>query len=111
MKKLYTNETNSPKYVGGVMVPPNEMAMIDVPDESLPAVDAGAAPTLAEQVAALLKGSVASVVAGLGALSDDALEMAAALEGGAAKPRATLLSALADERIKRADEKLTGEAL
>ena len=55
--------------------------------------------------------SVAKIVASLGELNADALDMVEALEGSAAKPRTSLLSAVADERIKRADAALKTDAL
>lgn len=110
MKKYFENKTNSPMYVSGVMVPAGEGAMVDVPHEDTSA-SAEAAPTLAEQVALMLRDSVAKIVASLGELNADALDMVEALEGSAAKPRTSLLSAVADERIKRADAALKTDAL
>lgn len=110
MKKFFENKTNSPLYVNGTMVPPGEGVMVEVPDEDVTVVTEQPL-TLAEQVALLLKDSVAKIAASLGELSDDTLEMATALESGAAKPRASLLTALADERIKRADKALTNDPL
>lgn len=110
MKKLFTNTTNSPIYVGGVMVPPGEMVMVEVAGEPT-AAEVEHKPTLAEQVALLLESSVAELVKSLDSLNDDTLEMMAALESGAEKPRSTLLAALSDEKIKRADAALANSNL
>ncbi|WP_367846457.1 hypothetical protein [Rhodoferax sp. WC2427] len=110
MQKIFTNDTNSPMYVRGQMIPPGEQVMLEVPDEAAP-LAAAPLPTLAELVALELKKPVPELVAGFAATGDDALDMMAALEGQADKPRTTLLTALADERIRRADAKLTSDPL
>lgn len=106
MKKPFENKTNSPMYVSGVMVPPGEMVLVDVPDDAPQGAPDAPHLTLAEQVFELLAGKVAAVTAALPGLSEDALAMAQALEEGAPKPRQTLLTALANERIARADAAL-----
>nr|WP_315242063.1 hypothetical protein [uncultured Albidiferax sp.] len=110
MQKIFTNDTNSPMYVSGQMIPPGEQMMLEVPDEAAPPADAPV-PTLAELVALELKKPVAELVAGFSALSTDALDMLEALETQAKKPRTSLFTALADERIRRADAKLTSDPL
>lgn len=110
MKKPFENTTNSPMYISGTMVPPGEIVLIDVPDEG-PAPAVEAQPTLAEQVALLLKKPVKDISESLGNLNDDTLDMMTALETAADKPRVTLMTALAYERLKRADGKLTSDPL
>lgn len=105
MKKLFVNNGNSPMYVGSQMIPPGEQSMVEVPDEG-PAPSVAPPPTLAELVADELKKPVTALIEGLGDASEDALVMMAAVEGQAKKPRSTLLTAIADEQIKRADAKL-----
>jgi hypothetical protein len=99
MNKFIENKTNSPMYVGSQMIPPGEGAMVQVPDEA------------AEPVALLLKDSVKAITASLDQLSDDTLAMMAALEGGADKPRTSLLTAISDEVIARADAALASDTL
>lgn len=111
MKKVVTNTGNSPMYMMGQMVPPGEMVVVDVPDEAQAVVDTVPAPTLAEQVAELMGLSVPKLSAELSSLHADALDMLQALEEAAPKPRQTLLVALADERIKRANDKLVSDKL
>ena len=110
MKKYIENTTNSPLYVGGLMIPPGEGYMVDVPNEPLDCV-APEIETLAEKVADLLKSKVADIVKGLPELNGDALAMMSALENQAAKPRASLLVAIADAQIALADAKLTSDDL
>lgn len=105
MKKMMTNDTNSPMYVSGQMVPPGESVMVDVPDDALPPAEPPA-PTLADEVALLLKKPVKELVPALAGLSSDALDMMDVLEGGADSPRSTLLTAIGTEQMRRADEKL-----
>lgn len=108
MKKFVENTTNSPMYVGGVMIPPGEGVMVEVPDEHV-ALAPPPTSTLAEQVALLLKDPVKTIAATLEGLSDDALAMMSALEGGAANPRSTLLTAIGQEQIRRGDAALQAQ--
>jgi hypothetical protein len=112
MKKYVENDTAHMLYVGGCAIAPGEGREVDVPDNgpAQPAADE-LDPTLADQVALLLKDSQANIVKSLGELNNDTLDMMAALEEGTAKPRAKLLTAIADERIKRADAALTTDPL
>ena len=108
MKKLIVNDTNSPMYSGSQMIPPGEQVMVDVPDEPTEPAPA-AEPTLAEMVAGYLKKSVADLVKDLPDASHDALTMMQAVEAQAEKPRKSLLTAIADELIKRADAALKSD--
>lgn len=105
MQQYFENKGTSPMYVAGTMILPGEGAMVDVP--AAPAATATPAePTLAATVADLLTGSVKVITQALPTLSDDALDMAAVLEEAAAKPRSTLLEALSQEQLRRADATL-----
>lgn len=108
MKKMMTNDSNSPMYVSGQMVPPGESVMVDVPDEAAPLPEPPA-PTLADEVALLLKKPVKDLVPELGSLSGDALDMMDVLEGGSDNPRSTLLTAIGTEQMRRADELLAAQ--
>lgn len=110
MNKFIENNTKSPMYVAGVMIPPGEGAMVDVPHEEVQAL-ADQAPTLAEQTAILLKDKVATIVESLPNLNDDALDMMTALESAAEKPRKGVVEALANEKIRRADAALKSDPL
>ena len=108
MKQFIQNTTNSPMYVSGTMVPPGEGALVEVPgNEDVAPVQA--VPTLADDVAELLKKSVANLTTELPTLSGDALDMMAALESGTPQPRKTLLSAIAQEQMARADAAMTAD--
>lgn len=112
MKKYIENDTAHMMYAGGSAIAPGEGREVEVPDAGpAQAVADAPAPTLADHVALLLKDSVASIAKSLDALSTDTLDMMAELEEGAAKPRASLLTALADERIKRANDALISDDL
>lgn len=105
MKKYIENDTAHMLYVGGRAIAPGEGREVEVPDEPAAAA-APAEPTLADQVALLLKDSVSKITASLDALNGDTLDMMAELEGAAEKPRSTLLAAIGQEQIKRADAAL-----
>lgn len=108
MKQFFENKTNSPMYVSGTMVPPGEGMMVEVPGNPLQVTEA-APPTLGEAIALMLKKSVAECVKGLSELSDDGLEMMLVLESGAEKPRSTLIAALTQEQMARANAKIEAE--
>lgn len=107
MKKKFENTGNSPIYVMGTMIPPNEMAMVDVPHEPQEVQDKKL-PTLAELVAEELKKQMKFLIDELPSASDDALDMMATLEGAADSPRKSLLDAIAAEKLARADKALNG---
>ena len=108
-KKYVSNETNSPLWVGGVMIAPGEGREVEVADE---------APALVEETAVdpdaalheLLGGNVAGVAAALNGLSAETLVRLQDLEAEG-KNRKGVLEALGDALIALADAKLTGEDL
>lgn len=115
-KKYFENTSDIAIFVGGKLLQPGEGREFnadDLPPEHqlAPALPAAEAPTLAEQVALLLQESVKTIAASLGNLNDDTLDMMTALEGALEKPRTSLLTAIADERIARADVALKSDTL
>jgi hypothetical protein len=90
------------------MIPPGEGMLVEVPgNDSVAPVQT--VPTLADDVAELLKKSVANLLLQLPNLSADAIDMMVALENGAAAPRKTLLSAIAQEQMARANAAMLAE--
>lgn len=112
-KKYIENDTGHIIYVGGCAIAPGEGREVDMP-EALPAVaqvDEPAAPDSDAPLRELLAGNVAAVTAALAEFGADTLARLEVLEGAAEKPRKGVLTALADERIKRADAALTSDPL
>lgn len=115
MKKYVTNTTNSPMYVGGVMIPPGDSRWVEsysAAEEAAPAPE----PTAPQgpDVSAILAKSVKEIIAeitgrdaaGAPIIGDEVLEALAASEEAREKPRASLLSAIQEERLRRASEKV-----
>ncbi len=111
MKKYVENDTAHMIYVGGCAIAPGEGREVEAPGEAREAAPAPAEPTLAEQVALMLKDSVKKISASLDALNGDTLDTMAELEAAADKPRSTLLEAISDEKIKRANDALASDPL
>lgn len=109
MQKVFENKGRDPMYVGGQMIPPGEIRMVEVPNEDPAPVEQPLQASLADAVADLLKLSVARVTEQLGGLSLDALEMMEVLEGQAKQPRKSLQAALAAEKLARASSALGGD--
>lgn len=110
--QFVVNNTASPMFFGGRMIPPGEGR--DVPLLYLPAhlqdapapAPAPAAPNLDEQLLALLTmpGGVKAIALQLPELTHEALSRLDELESAAATPRKTLLAAVVAEQLRRADE-------
>lgn len=109
MKQPVSNNTASPMYLAGRMIPPGETRLFEpheiagstpVPDLSAPPAAESVLPTPVE-LTELLKGSVNTIVAGLAALTLEEVQALAALEQGADKPRNSLLAALTAEVLQR----------
>jgi len=103
MKIPYTNTTAKFVHVGGVMIPPGDTREIDErlhPDYRQPAPPAEEDPV--SELALILAGSVATILAGFDALADEELAELRALEAGAGKPRTSLLKAIDEEALRRA---------
>lgn len=102
--KVVENKGTSVMFVGGKMIFPGASELVDVPEDAEPELAAageepeldGDAPLLA-----LLDEPVAKIVPVLGAMTDDELAQAEALEA-AGKNRKGLLAELTVERLKRA---------
>ena len=109
-KRYVTNDTPDVMYVGGRMIAPGEGREVDEPDEAPPVFEE---PVLDPDapLREVLKGNVASVKAVVTEFGDDTLARLVVLEGEAEKPRKGVLEALANEQIRRADEKLESESL
>lgn len=115
MRIPVTNNTQMPIYVGAYMIPPGETRDFDesqVPAHLRPAPPAPEpeAPPAEDPLAAIREQSVADIVELLPALSDDELARLGDLEQIQANPRKTLLAALAEEQLKRAEATAGGAA-
>lgn len=112
MKKIpFTNDTPRFMHVGGVMIPPGDTREVDErlhPDYRPPAAPAAEAPV--SELAVVLAGSVATIVAGFDALADEELAELRAMEAAMVKPRATLLKAIDEEMLERAAKAAEGGA-
>lgn len=114
--KHISNDGPNTIYVGGKMIAPGEGRDIDERDlppelRDAPVVEEAPEPSLDDELAALLKGSVKEVTATLPALTHEGLDRLAELERGHEHPRKTLLEAIADEVLRRADDALQGDDL
>lgn len=110
-----TNETAMPLYVGSNMVPAGETRDFpesQVPPHLRPAAEPQVAPdeTSADLVAELVAGTVKSAIEQIPALSLADLERLGELEQ-TGQARVTLLSAISDELLKRAQDAHLGEIL
>ena len=101
-----------PIYVAGLMIPPGETRHFNldqVPDHLRPAAAEPEPEAPGDPLAELIKGTVKEVSAAIPGLSDEDLSRLGDLEqgeGGAA--RKGVLSAIAEEILKRADAKAPG---
>ncbi|MGD9836168.1 MAG: hypothetical protein AB7U92_25735 [Piscinibacter sp.] len=99
------NHSPMPLWVGGTMVPPGEtriFPMHQVPEHLRPAPVAAEPEAVVDLVLALLDGSVADVAEGLGDLLDESLDRLESAEK-AGKARKGVMSAIAEERLRRAN--------
>lgn len=110
MKQYIENTTANTLYVGGCAIAPGEGREVDMP-EAGPVVAPSEEPDADALLHELLAGNVAAVAGALADLSVETLARLAELEAQAEKPRKGVLTALADERIKRADAALTSDPL
>lgn len=113
--KYIENTGKNVIFVGGKLIPPGDGREVDelllppeLKDAAPPAVESGA-PSVAEQVAELLRGSVKAIKEQLAGLSGEALDLVDTIEGGAETPRVSLLAAVKAERIKRAADRMDGD--
>jgi len=93
-------------FVGGVMIPAGETVQVPghlaPPALQPPPVAAEEAPPV-DALADLQRGTVADIRAALDGLDDAALARLGDLEQTANKPRSSLLAAIAEEVLRRAD--------
>lgn len=107
-KRYVPNHTAGTIFVGGVLIPPGEGREVDelyLPPESPAAAaagDADAPPDLEANLRELLAHPLKDLLPQLEGLGTDTLDQLAALEGQAARPRTTLLSAIAELKLERA---------
>lgn len=106
-----TNDGDSPRYVGGRMIPPGETVVFEedeAPPEFRPAAEEEAVPAADDQLAARSALSVRQLAEGLPEVSDEALDHLEALEKAKDKPRAGALAEIVAERLRRAEAAAPG---
>ena len=110
--KHISNDTPNVMFVGGKMIPPGEGRDIDERDlppehrEPAPQPEEAPVPGLDEELGVLLVNTVRTLKEMLPDLSHEALERLRELEAEHEHPRKTLLEAVADELLRRANEAL-----
>lgn len=115
--KHISNDTPNVMFVGGKMIPPGEGRDIDErdlpPEHREPAPEPEPeAPSLDDELGVLLnEGTVKELTGLLPSLTIESLDRLAELERAREHPRKTLLEALADEALRRANEALAGDTL
>ncbi len=107
-----TNTGRNNRYVGGVCIPPGETRHIDenrlpvrLRTPPPPAIE----PPLPDAMNWLLSDPVRDIVSTLPDLTDDDLQQLARLEAESARPRSSLLKALSEEELRRANVKTDAE--
>ena len=116
-KRFVFNDGDTAKFIGGVMIPPqdgrdvDEMFLEPTEGDGAGGGDAELEPergdTALDNLREVLAGNVASVKAQLADFSDETLEQLAALEAEGAN-RSSLLAAIAAEQLKRAQDRTGG---
>jgi len=114
-KRYVFNDTDAPKFIGGVLIPPHDGREVDElylspvegqPEPVLPVDGEGQGQTdLDANLQAILVGNVKSVTALLSDVSDETLDGLDRLESASETPRKSLLSAISEEKLKRAQLK------
>lgn len=110
-KRFVSNNTASPIFVGGLMIPPGDGRDVDEiylePEDQQQETLAETDPHAA--LRELQKKSVKDITAQLPELSDEDLITLEAIEGEDGKSRSTLLAAIAEVQLQRAQAKSGGE--
>ena len=112
MRVPIENNGQMPIYVGGVMIPPGETRHFEddmLPPEFRAPAEVQAEPESLDPLLAVLEGTVAQIKHGLPDLSDEELDRLEMLEAEG-KARKTLIEAIAEERLRRAEAKVTPPA-
>lgn len=110
-KIAVSNDGESPKFVGGRMIPPGETLLFEaheLPPEYREDAPETAADDEADPLAELIKLSIAKLALGLPDLSDDELLRLEALEQAKETPRQGALAKILQERLRRAETKAPG---
>jgi hypothetical protein len=116
-KKYVENSGNSPLWVSGILIAPGEGREVWVADEAptvaqeLPSAAELADAALTAELEVLRGKSVAAITPELAGLTQEALDQLSAMEQADPIPRKTLLEALGNEMIRRADAALTSDNL
>lgn len=98
------NDGKNSRYVGTVCILPGETRHVDerlLPNKSKPRP---APAPQADPLADLLDAKVTDIIPALPDLSDEDFQRLAAMETEKDKPRVTLVNAIAEDRLRRADE-------
>lgn len=110
--RYITNDTASPIYVAGRMIPPYDGRHFEDHELGLAKPEApapAAEPSLDEQLQELRKGPLKELLPHLAGLTFEAIERLAEIEATAETPRKTLLQAIDAEKLRRADQQLQEE--
>lgn len=112
MRVPIENNGQMPIYVGGVMIPPGETRHFEddmLPPEFRAPAEGQAEPEALDPLLAVLGGTVDHIKLGLPDLGDEELDRLEMLEAEG-KARKTLIEAIAEERLRRAEAKVTPPA-
>lgn len=109
-KRYLHNDTANVMFAGGTMIPPGEGREVDeefLPpgNDAAPAEAAPGEPNLEANLHELLAHPVKEIVPLLAEASDETLAGLARIEGEKADPRKTLLSAIGELQLERAQAK------
>lgn len=110
MRVPIENKGQMPIYVAGVMIPPGETRHFEedqIPQEFRQPAESEQQDALADPLLSILEANTAAVTVGLPTLSDEDLARLEALEAEG-KNRKGVLSAIAAEKLARAERALAG---
>lgn len=112
MRVPIENNGQMPIYVGGVMIPPGETRHFEddmLPPEFRAPAEVQEEPEALDPLLAVRNGTVDHIKLGLPDLNDEELDRLEMLEAEG-KARKTLIEAIAEERLRRAEAKVTPPA-
>lgn len=110
MQMHYTNETDGPRYVGGILVPAGATRL--VPADAIIVQPAAVSPPTdqANPLAVLVAGKVTEIIAALPGLSEDQVETLLQLERDKGdKARKTLIEAMELRKLEALDMRIQAE--